>query len=388
MKISKRPRLDLHIDEHLRHAPKIRATNSRMTASLVKSFQEAQPVPCEWLSRETHVLPRTVNIVYTVNLRPADENWTINMVRMAQSLPPTKYMAAKFAGITIRLLPTTGRLFKGGNMVLVKSTSHNMARYHAQLYRQLLETVPMLMRDPETGEIRIDTLSGRLVFENGTMQNVVGSAALPQQGVHLGDLLYHDQSKCYWMPGSFPSLILSEKLEDGTPYFANIASTGKVVLMGLKNVNRMYDAYRATVALLQDFEDPNVPVDPSKRLAYRVKQLQREGRIREESAKDKEEFANIQAVDEEGLEEVIQQAKKRSKTRITLHDELTLLMEACDHKMEDNVAYMLQDPAMANVWARDPQGLTALERIQDSTEVAHVRISRMLREHMKKHPKK
>jgi hypothetical protein len=57
---------------------------------LIRSMRKAQPAVCEWLSKETYVLTKVVNIVYMMSLKSQSVRGPLPLVRMAQYMPNTK----------------------------------------------------------------------------------------------------------------------------------------------------------------------------------------------------------------------------------------------------------------------------------------------------------
>ncbi len=434
--------------ECLKRSPGLPWTSRRTVAwrGILSALRGARPAPCEWLSKEEYVLPRVVNIVYTMTFkREGDEDSELDMVRIAQALPNTKYRPRRFAAITIRLHPTTALLFTRLNMVLVKTTCENMARHFCQLYRQLLEKVPIMVRNRETGEVGVGTFEGRLGFSKGKVENMVGNAVLPQDGVHLGKLLYSDEEANTWVPDSFPNLIYKNKLPDGTPFCANISNTGKVVLMGLKDQDHLYEAYKHVCDVVHNYEDPTFPMDPRKRLAHRTKQLLATNEAfrvatDKEDADDLLNMGDEYDEDADGERDPLMGMLVDVLSNFTTNDdtmkdvdpafvaaamdtgeddndddnsssssssdedsgdvgadinigftpppvvrvEHTLLMQTADAGLIENVEYVLsQGP---DAWERDKNGRTALERIEESMDPAHKSIAHLLRAYMDAHP--
>jgi TATA-box binding protein (TBP) (component of TFIID and TFIIIB) len=248
---------------------------------MLMGMRKAKPPTCAWLTNETYILPAIVNIVYTVTFESPRFKEPLNLVRLAQYMPNVKYRPPNFASVTIRLWPTTALLSMKGKLVLIRCTTRNMALFYSQYYRQLIERVPIIVKGPNPEDKPyVDTLEGCLDFSIGEMQNVVGNGVLPQDGVHLTRLLYSDQEAVDWDPGGFPNLIYSSKLpHNGKPYCANIAITGKIVLMGLDEIEDVYSAYKIMCGVVHDFEDPNVPSDPKERYKYRLRQLENDSRF-------------------------------------------------------------------------------------------------------------
>jgi hypothetical protein len=165
-------------------------------------------------------------------------------------------------------------------MTVIRTRTCNMALFYAQLSRQIVEQIPVLVRYDDDHSLldnkpHVGKLEGKLQFSNWKVQNVVSSGVLPQRGVNLARLMHALEDRVNYDPGKFPNPIYSGTLSDGvTPFCANISLTGMIVLMGLKYLHQVYEAYRMMCDILHEFEDPNVPAGPRARRDYRVKQLQ------------------------------------------------------------------------------------------------------------------
>jgi TATA-box binding protein (TBP) (component of TFIID and TFIIIB) len=227
---------------------RLKQATAQATRSMLLGMRKAKSPTCAWLTKETHVLPQIVNIVYTVTFESPRFKEPLNLVRLAQYLPNVKYRPPGFASVTIRLYPTTALLSMKGKLVLIRCTTRNMALFYSHYYRQLVEQVPIIMKGPNPEDKPyVGTLEGYLECSIGEIQNMVGNGVLPQDGVHLTRLLYSDQEAVDWDPGGFPNLIYNAKLPtNGKPFCANIAITGKIVLMGLKDIEDVYTAYKAS----------------------------------------------------------------------------------------------------------------------------------------------
>lgn len=93
-----------------------------------------------------------------------------------------------------------------------------------------------------------------LLPARGKIDNIVGSGMLYQDGVHLANLLHAEDANVDFDPGAFPNAIYRNTLPDGTVFCSNIASTQKVVTMGVKSPRALYKAYKMTSAVVNDFE--------------------------------------------------------------------------------------------------------------------------------------
>jgi TATA-box binding protein (TBP) (component of TFIID and TFIIIB) len=247
--------------------------------ALLLNMRRATPAVCEWLSRETYVLPPIVNIVYMMTFESKTVTGPLDLVRMAQYMPNGKFKPPNWMALTTRISPATCMLYAGGKVVIIRTTCEAQALYYSHMFRQVFERIPMIMKRADTGEIVVQTLEGHLECKRDGIQNMVGSGALPQDGVHLTKLLYADEETVNWDPGGFINLIKYHSLPSGERFCANIANTGKIVLMGLRTAEGVYEAYKIMCRVLHDFDDPNVPLGPTERHKYRMQQLEKDSRF-------------------------------------------------------------------------------------------------------------
>ncbi len=408
---------------------------------MLEGMRKAKPSVCEWLSLEEYILPKVVNNVYTANFGSEHFKPPLNMVRIAQYRPNTKYRPPNHAAITMRIHPTTALLFMGGNMVLIKTTSPGMALYYSHLYRQDLEQTPFILKvagDP-TNRLFVGTLEGRLGFSRGKMENIVGNGILFQDGVHLTRLMEAEDEKVDWEPDAFPNAIYKDVLSDGTPFCANIASTGKIVLMGLKTREGLYEAYRIMSDVVYNFEDPNVPSNPKDRYTYRINQLFKQNKLVAQSEADvnpddieamgdeydEDERAVADDATIDALYSMVMQnvplstftgtatAAAAAAPTTTNGTEtvspkgeedddgwggggadnvsmtLRLLCNAAESGMTDNVAFMLEQEegsVTQAVWMTDEDGRTLADRLELSVDPRHRQIMHVIRGYMAQHP--
>lgn len=406
------------------------AQRTHNVTSMLSGMRTAQPAVCEWLSLEEYILPKVVNNVYTANFGSEHFKPPLNMVRIAQYRPNTKYRPPNHAAITMRHYPTTALLFMGGNMVLIKTTSPGMALYYSHVYRQDLEQTPFILKvagKPST-EMFVGTLEGRLGFSPGKMENIVGNGVLFQDGVHLTRLMEAEDEKVDWEPDAFPNAIYKDVLSDGTPFCANIASTGKIVLMGLKTREGLYEAYRIMSDVVYNFEDPNVPSNPKERYKYRINQLFKQNKLVAQSETDvnpddleamgDEYDEDERAVAEDATIDALysmvmqniplstfsggqpgqpvpppQEPQEQDDGAETAAEDasmtLKLLSSAAESGLIDNVAFMLEQEegsATRAVWTRDENGRTLADRLELSTDPRHRQIMHVIRDYMAQHP--
>lgn len=305
--------------------------------ALIRNMRQAKPAVCPWLSEETYVLTSVVNIVYMMSLKSQSVRGPLPLVRMAQFMPNTKYKPPNHAALTIRINPATLMLYTGGKMVIIRARTPSEALLYSHLFRQTIEAIPLIMRSQKTGELVIRTLEGHLDCHRDGIQNIVGSGALPQDGVHLTRLLYSDEEKVTWDPGGFINLIYKGHLPDGTSFCANIANTGKIVLMGLKTIEAMHQAYKQMCRILHEFDDPNVPLDPKERHKYRMAQMERDARFFKADATQMRNLLDAEFLGEEFDKEADGTApgKARKKTQRMTSRKKPRLVDDGDEAEED-----------------------------------------------------
>lgn len=397
-------------------------TNKRWCANL-RHLRATKPVVCKWLSEEEHYLPEIVNIVYTFTLESPHFTPPLNMVRLAQFLPNIKYRPPNFAAITIRLNPTTGLLFQRGNWVIIKATSPGEALYYSHMYRRLLEQVPFILKNRGSNKLYIGTLEGKFGFSRGKIENVVGNGILYQEGVHLTRLMEAEDEKVDWEPDAFPNAIYRDHLADGTLFCANIASTGKIVLMGLKTIEGVYEAYKIMCDVVYNFEDPHVPSNPKERYRYRIEQLYRQGRVTRADEEGNIDVENMEGLgdeyDEDEHEEhdsvlsmilgAVAIPPPGTSTAATAaaavvasaegtgemdNDEQVdvggLITRAADAGQVENVSMLVEQGGeiAQGVWRRDEKGRLPIERIAESTDPLHKQVIHVLRKYMNDNPEK
>lgn len=381
-----------------------------MIENLLRGYLHCKPLPCHWLSEEREVLPKIVNVVSTVELRPESPEYTIDMYRVAEILPNVKYQPKNFAAITMRLGTTAALLFKSGKVVLIRTNVPEEARYYSHLYRELLESIPMYVRNTETGEVRMQTLRGHLQFRHWKVENIVGNGVLQQNGVHLTNLLESGGQRCRWEPDSFPNLNYRDTLPNGVVFVTNISDSAKVVIMGVKAREDLYNAFRRTNRLVAHFEDPNAPKDPKKRFRYRMDQLTKQRGIKKKKRRKKKRKISATTTDgdsddgDANLTDLVQkftpivkkeQTEKSSQSpkgneksshsqSLTGNEEdLSILMEACDAGQVANVEFLMSNGlGIQMLGFVDSEGRTAYDRIKDSNDPAHCTIARLLKNYM------
>ena len=364
--------------------------------------------------QETHVLPEIVNIVYTVTFESPYFKEPLNLVRLAQYLPNVKYRPPGFASVTIRIYPTTALLSMKGKLVLIRCTTRNMALFYSHYYRQLVEQVSIIMKGPNPEDKPyVGKLEGYLGFSIGEIQNMVGNGVLPQDGVHLTRLLYSDQEAVDWDPGGFPNLIYNARLPNGKPFCANIAITGKIVLMGLKDIEDVYSSYKIMCNVVHDFDDPNVPTDPKERYKYRLKQLENDPQFisttneaamaelprmndadfLENLGKDVDESLGDDEDNGLDLDAILAPVKVKNEPKATIFrldddddgedDDEPLLFKAALSGQVDNVRFILTQPGMAlSAFTKNSEtgGYTILEKLEPLTSANHRQIHHLVEE--------
>jgi len=264
---------------HIREQ-RVKRLRQSIRATYAQMMEDVQPAKCAWLSREKFVLPAVVNIVYSVDFSSPCIASSLDLIRIANQLPNSKYRLPNFPSIAIKLHPTTATLFAKLNVELVKTTTPGMALFFSHIYRQLLERLSLILYDEDTKQTYVGTLEGYLGMSTGVIHNVVGNGVLPQDGVHLMNLLHATEDKSDHDPENFPNLIHQCELSNGRMFTANIANTAKIVLMGLKCVEDVHEAYKIMCNKVHQYDDPNVPLDAHERWKYRRRQLQKDPAFR------------------------------------------------------------------------------------------------------------
>jgi len=244
-----------------------------------------QPDPAKWLNEGKK--PEIQNVVATVKTGV----W-LDLKRIPMYQSNTEHTPQRFAATNMRVGPTTALTFTSGKMVVAGSSSKEESLYYAQLYRLILEDVPHVLIDSDTGDYFIGTLKGAMKFEDFEIQNMVASTELEQYAVHLRQMRDAHGGSTSWMPDIFPGLKF--KMDDPAGCVALVFDTAQAVFMGAKNKESLYRAYYRIKEIVQDFNDPNAPSDPRLRYNYRMKMLESEGGTG---------FAQIERLNRRGVED-------------------------------------------------------------------------------------
>lgn len=226
--------------------------------------------------------------------------------------------------------------------------------------------------------------------------------------MHLTKLLYSDEERVNWDPNGFINSIYYNRLPDGQPFCANIANTGKIVLMGLKTIAAMHQAYKFMVRVLHDFDDPNVPLAPKERHRYRMAQLERDSHLYKSDATNMSGLMNVEFLGDEyeaedpedeqnGHEHFMRLLEGMGIERNAplIEDDIDpnepLLVKAALRGQLPNVRYMLQQPgpdgwdALWRPGEKEPSRLMEQLRALDPKTVVHMEILYLLGSIVKKH---
>lgn len=364
---------------------------------------EAEVIP---LSEEVplrHDLCNVVNVVSTNCIMDAGRNkeHQISLEALTRALPSSQYAPCNFAANILRLTDDTHHsaalIFRSGKINVVCSLSPQHGLYMSQLVRLLIEGIRYPMRDPETGRIIFASLEGRTKFTGWQANNVVGHSFLGMR-IDLAALHLVAPDVTKYKPDSFPGLKWRLWTTDSRACECGfkkskcqctcrclLFSSGKIVIVGARRVDHINRIFYRVKALIPEFEDYNEELPRSQRFAARfAKAMDTEGwaiPFPVEESDDSEEEEQ-----EEEDEALAIELESRAVAYLSVNQRqegTTRLMQACDNGNVDLVKKLFIMGMAGDVQARDADGLTALERIQDFENPAHQEICQILRAQQK-----
>jgi TATA-box binding protein (TBP) (component of TFIID and TFIIIB) len=154
--------------------------------------------------------PVIINMVSTVSLLPQtpDRRYRLPLETINMALGPcSQYSPNNFAANILKIVNSTTHstalVFGSGRVVLVSALTTNHTRYVCQLLRVIIEQIQCVMTDDQ-GARRVGTLSGRTVFEQNVIHNIVGHGDLGAR-INLQALRDANPESVKWMPDSFPA---------------------------------------------------------------------------------------------------------------------------------------------------------------------------------------
>lgn len=274
------------------------AEKSRGLCKLLHAMSTMKPAKVGWLSRSKGIpVPEIVNVVVVVWYRPrSEQNFKLDLFRTAMNIPCLLFNPKNFAANRVRLYPVTALLFSSFHMSSVAYRTYHHALWYCHQYRQLIEQTEIVVRDAQTGELKLSNLEGALGMYEFEVQNKVGNIkTFNMEGINLKKVLESKPSNCSWTPSNFPGLIYRDKMRD--PYTrkmldfqSNVFDTGKAVLMATTNYANLCMGAVLVHRLVRCYEDTESPDTPSERYAKRLRLLYGHSRrvaIKSTSAKKK-----------------------------------------------------------------------------------------------------
>lgn len=407
--------------------PPIYATDDSEEAELHRALEMMQakvvPIKRRYVPPEERDLPDIVNVVSTVILLPQrtdlppHQRYKLPLGAITARLGCSQYAPVLFAANILKLIDSqaavTALIFATGKVVLVAALSMGHTRYICQLVRVIIEQVQCALYDAETQRIHIGTLSGRTIFQDCSLHNIVGNANLNCR-IDLQAMCDAAPTACKWDPDNFPGLKCRIWLTDTHTCHCKgkrqahaelqaavgktskcvcvlkvlVFDTGQLVITGGHSVEDVNSVYFRIKALAPRYEHTDNVIPRESRFyqrlssmlvntARRQKSTQRT-QVREQGhMKEGEAIAMLMAeVGGSGTSGSAATSIKKERIQGT-----TMLMQLAEEgRVEEVIGLLLYDPDQRDMV--DASGRTALQRMQQLTEqeqtVNHRRIMDLL----------
>ena len=364
-----------------------------------------------------NVIPEIVNVVSTVVTLPqtgSEKKYRLPLQAVSMRMGPcSQYAPVQFAANIIKLTTSTADtsalMFGSGKIVLVSALSVEHTRYMSHVFRLLAEQVPCMIHNPETGEIRQDTLAGHTVFENNVTHNVVGHGELGCR-LNLAALLAANPESIKYLPDSFPAAGASiwitkdkkchcAKAADKDSDVKNVMGkigrkkcactikslifdTGEIVLIGGRRVQDVNETFYKMKAMLPMYESTENVVPKEDRFYHRIGTMMLKSASGNRNANAAKVKKTRELSKSEAIATVLRDARrfktKKPKTlsssTIKQKARLTALMRQSEDGCLEQVKMTLaMEPEQLDIV--DDNGHTALQRlmcIERSFEQEHV----------------
>lgn len=241
-----------------------------------------------YVADEDTQCPSVANVVSTVRLLNKNSgDFRLPLATIASKLPIVQYTPRAFSSVIARFKDGeesfTMLLFSSGKCVIVKCHSPMHSLYTSQRMRLLLSDIDILVKDPETQEIRTEKLGKYIGFHDWRVQNIVLSADLGFQ-VKLEELASFAPEKIKYNPDGFPGAqcevqvrrkcTCSETYKCGCKATVVIFDSGSVIIAGVKSVQEGTIVYRRFARVAGEFEEhDNYQLSKEDRNRSRIRRL-------------------------------------------------------------------------------------------------------------------
>jgi len=240
-----------------------------------KMIAAVKPLPDQIATFDACALPEVVNVVASLELLPADGNYQLPLRAIANQLGCVEYRPTDFAACIIKLrdvmTDSTALVFASGKVVIVSARSAVHTIYVGQMLRLLLENVHCVMRETETGRHTLNTLGGRLTFNNCSVNNMVGNAFLGYR-INLAVMRDAAPAACKWKPDSFPGLkcrlwipqenrCVCKKPKCTCTVRLLMYKSGKLVIVGARNIDDVNSIFFRIRAMAPEYAESNTFVN-------------------------------------------------------------------------------------------------------------------------------
>jgi TATA-box binding protein (TBP) (component of TFIID and TFIIIB) len=242
-----------------------------------------------YVADEDTQCPSVANVVSTVRLlnKSINGDFRLPLATIASKLPIVQYTPRAFSSVIARFKDGkdsfTMLLFSSGKCVIVKCQSPAHSLYTSQRMRLLLSDIDILIKDPQTQEIRTEKLGKYIGFYDWRVQNIVLSADLGFQ-VKLEELASFAPEKIKYNPDGFPGAqcevqvrqkcTCSDTYKCGCKATVVIFDSGSVIIAGVKSVQEGTVVYRRFARVVGEFEEEdNFQLSKEDRNRSRIRRL-------------------------------------------------------------------------------------------------------------------
>lgn len=256
------------------------------------NWRSSWRIPYDYVPR-TKINPKEKYPVITNVVAIGTAGASVNQIDLTRGLDPIVRFGPTFAAAILRAKNNTGLIFDNGNVVVTgcKSPWQSLLAMHELLWMisQVNSMILIEYYDKDTGKSEFN-LEERLLgcvckFKGYRVVNIVASGHLLDEGcnVDLSKMAREDPTTRYnpdafsglWKPlrqGKVNMQPTKRKRGEKKPKnpVCHIFDPSTYVMMGFKCMKEVKVAFRYLREEVKKYPDPNAPIHPSGKYAYRV----------------------------------------------------------------------------------------------------------------------
>lgn len=377
-------------------SPTMRVSSSSRWSSYLDSFSPSSIVPLmsrPFLHKDA---PQIVNMVSTVLILRQGEGYKLPLESISRVLSTcSQFTPSQFAANIVKISDCisacTSLIFRSGSIVVVSAATENHVRYVCQKFRRIIEQIECIMTEDSSAPPRVSTLSGRTIFKQCSICNIVGHSDLGMT-IDLEALRDAAPEDCKYRPDNFPGLKchiwLTEsqecacnaavKLEDDAQKVLKkqakcscsvkclVFKTGRIVVIGGRSISDINSVFYRIKKIAPKYKEGTIPKNCNFYNAFASIM------IKKKTEKNPDEAVSSLLHQVHDMEPVVKNGKKRARlypAHVPVPEKVYVMSSLCPlikfadaGRVEEVRVTLALDPKQ--VEERDSDGKNALDRLK------------------------